>query len=137
MDYLLDTNACIALINGTPAPVRDHMRKTIDSGGQVFTSSVVLFELWYGVDKSSRSQANGQRVEVFLSGPVTPLAFDDPDARAAGSIRATLERSGRPIGAYDLLIAGQAIARDLTLVTANVKEFSRIKGLKWEDWAKP
>lgn len=128
MDYLLDTNACIALINGTPAPVRDHMRKTIDSGGQVFTSSVVLFELWYGVDK---------RVEVFLSGPVTPLAFDDPDARAAGSIRATLERSGRPIGAYDLLIAGQAMARDLTLVTANVKEFSRIKGLKWEDWAKP
>ena len=137
MDYLLDTNACIALINGTPAPVRDHMRKTIDSGGQVFMSSVVLFELWYGVGKSSRSQANAQRVEVFLSGPVTPLAFDDPDARAAGSIRATLERSGRPIGAYDLLIAGQAMARDLTLVTANVKEFSRIKGLKWEDWAKP
>jgi tRNA(fMet)-specific endonuclease VapC len=65
------------------------------------------------------------------------LAFDDSDSRTAGAIRATLEVSGRPIGAYDLLVAGQAMARELTLVTANVKEFSRIKGLKWEDWAKP
>jgi tRNA(fMet)-specific endonuclease VapC len=136
MNYLLDTNACNALINGTPASVRDRMRKTIDSGAQVFTSSIVLFELRYGVGKSSRPQANAQRVEVFLSGPVTVLAFDDADSRTAGSIRATLEVFGRPIGAYDLLIAGQALARELTLVTANVKEFSRIKGLKWEDWAK-
>jgi|SRR5215472_10820493 len=137
MNYLLDTYACIALINGTPAPVRNLMRKAIAGGGHLFTSSIVLFELWYGVGKSSRPQANAQRVEVFLSGPVTVLAFDDSDSRTAGAIRATLEVSGRPIGAYDLLVAGQAMARELTLVTANVKEFSRIKGLKWEDWAKP
>jgi len=102
----------------------------------VFTSSVVMFELWYGVDKSSRPQANSERVAIFLSGPVGILPFDDTDARAAGSIRAALETSGRPIGAYDLLIAGQALSRQLTLVTANVKEFSRVKGLNWEDWAK-
>jgi len=137
MDYLLDTNACIALINRTPAPVRERLRKAVDSGAQVFTSSIVLFELWYGVGKSGRPQASAQRVEVFLSGPVTVLAFDDSDSRVAGSIRAALEASGKPIGAYDLLIAGQAIAQQLTLVTANVKEFSRVKGLKWEDWAKP
>lgn len=136
MDYLLDTNACIALINGTPAPVRENMRRAIDSGAQVFTSSIVLFELWYGAAKSSRPEANAQRVSVFLSGPVTVLAFDDSDSRTAGSIRAALEVSGRPIGAYDLLIAGQAMARELILVTANVKEFSRVKGLKWVEWAK-
>lgn len=136
MDYLLDTNACIALINGTPAPVRENMRRAIDSGAQVFTSSIVLFELWYGAAKSSRPEANAQKVSVFLSGPVTVLAFDDSDSRAAGSIRAALEVSGRPIGAYDLLIAGQAMARELILVTANVKEFSRVKGLKWVEWAK-
>jgi tRNA(fMet)-specific endonuclease VapC len=136
MDYLLDTNACIAVINGSPAPVRDHMRKAIDSGAQVFISSIVLFELWYGVGKSARPQANAQRVEAFLSGPVTVLAFIDSDSRVARSIRAALEVSGKPIGAYDLLIAGQAIARELVLVTTNLKEFSRVKGLKWEDWAK-
>jgi len=137
MDHLLDTNACIAIINGSPAPVRDRMRKTIDSGARVFTSSIVLFELWYGVGKSARPQVNAQRIGVFLSGPVSVLPFDDADARAAGSIRSALELSGKPIGAYDLLIAGQAIARELLLVTANLREFSRVKGLKWEDWARP
>jgi tRNA(fMet)-specific endonuclease VapC len=136
MSYLLDTNACIALINGTPAPVRRRLQRTVEDGAEVFTSSVVMFELWYGVDKSSRPQANSERIAIFLSGPVGVLPFDDTDARAAGSIRAALEISGRPIGAYDLLIAGQALSRQLTLVTANVKEFSRIKGLTWEDWAK-
>jgi tRNA(fMet)-specific endonuclease VapC len=136
MSYLLDTNACIALINGTPAPVRLRLQRTVEDGGEVFTSSLVMFELWYGVDKSSRPQANSERVTIFHSGPVGVLPFDDTDARAAGSIRAALEISGRPIGAYDLLIAGQALSRQLTLVTANVKEFSRIKGLTWEDWAK-
>jgi tRNA(fMet)-specific endonuclease VapC len=136
MDYLLDTSACIGLINGTPVAVRDHMRKAVDSGAQVFTSSIVLLELWYGVAKSSRPEANAHRVAVFLSGPVKVLAFDDSDSCRAGSIRATLESSGRPIGAYDLLIAGQAMARALTLITANAKEFSRVKGLQWEDWTK-
>ena len=136
MSYLLDTHACIALINGTPAPVRRRLQRTVEEGGEVFTSSLVMFELWYGVDKSSRPQANSERVAIFLSGPVGVLPFDDTDARAAGSIRAALETSGRPIGAYDLLIVGQALSRQLTLVTANVKEFSRVKGLTWEDWAK-
>lgn len=136
MDYLLDTNACIALINGSAVHVRRRLQKVIEGGEQVFTSSVVLFELWYGADKSSRPQANRERVAVFLGGPVGVLPFEDRDARAAGSIRAALEISGKPIGAYDVLIAGQALGRQLTLVTANVKEFSRIKGLHWEDWAK-
>jgi tRNA(fMet)-specific endonuclease VapC len=136
MAYLLDTNACIALINGAPGQVRRRLQEAVQGGEQVFTSAVVLFELWYGVNKSSRPDANTQRVALFLSGPVGVLAFEEADARAAGSVRATLESSGRPIGAYDLLLAGQALARELTLVTANVREFSRVKGLSFEDWAK-
>jgi tRNA(fMet)-specific endonuclease VapC len=134
--YLLDTNACIALINGSPSSVRGRFSKAIHIGTEIYTSSVVLFELWYGVDKSSRPQTNAERVGLFLSGPVGVLPFDDADARAAGMLRATLERIGKPIGAYDLLIAGQALARKMTLVTSNLREFARVKELAWEDWAK-
>ena len=71
-----------------------------------------------------------------VAGPILLLPFDEEDARIAGSVRAALETSGKPIGAYDVLIAGQALKRQLTLVTANVSEFSRVKGLVWQDWAK-
>ena len=71
-----------------------------------------------------------------MSGPVSLLPFDDEDAKAAGSVRAALEKRGRPIGAYDLLLAGQAIRHQMTLITANVSEFSRVKELDWEDWGK-
>jgi tRNA(fMet)-specific endonuclease VapC len=137
VSYLLDTNACIALINGTPASVRARFQKATAGGRQVYMSAVVTFELGYGVAKSARSALNAHRLETFLSGPVFVLPFDDEDSRIAGAIRASLEISGKPIGAYDLLIAGQALARQLTLVTANASEFSRVKGLAWEDWAKP
>ena len=137
MNYLLDTNACIALINGKPLAVRTKFQKATDAGAQVLVSSVALFELWYGVAKSSRREFNKKRLEVFLAGPVHPLPFEDVDAELAGAIRADLERVGKPIGAYDLLIAGQAIRNKLTLVTANLSEFARIKALAWADWGRP
>jgi tRNA(fMet)-specific endonuclease VapC len=137
LDYLLDTNVCIALIYLRDDAVRKRYRNVSRSGGQVYVSSVVTFELWYGVANSTRVSWNNERLETFLAGRITVLPFDDDDARAAGSIRADLESSGKVIGPYDLLIAGQAMARQLTLVTANVSEFSRVKGLKWQDWAKP
>jgi tRNA(fMet)-specific endonuclease VapC len=136
VSYLLDTNACIALMNGTPAAVRSRFEKAIRGDFQVYVSSVVTFELWYGIGKSTRVETNAQRLKMLLSSSVIALPFDHEDSRAAGSIRAALEAAGRPIGAYDYLIAGQAIARQLTLVTANVSEFSRVKGLSWQDWAK-
>jgi tRNA(fMet)-specific endonuclease VapC len=135
MDYLLDTNACIALINDHPPTVRARFQKATTGGAQILVSSVATFELWYGVAKSTRQEFNRKRLETFLSGPVIVLPFDDADSRVAGSIRATLEILGKPIGAYDVLMAGQAIRHELTLVTANVSEFSRVKGLLWQDWA--
>ena len=136
MNYLLDKNACIALINGKPASVRTRFQAALAAGGKMFVSSVAAFELWYGVARSLKPEANRQGLATFFAGPLATLAFDDEDAQAAGAIRAALEALGKPIGAYDLLIAGQARRRKFSLVTANVAEFARIKGLTWQDWSK-
>jgi tRNA(fMet)-specific endonuclease VapC len=134
MDYLLDTNACIALNKGKPASVRAQFEKVVRVGSSIWVPSVVLFELWYGVAKSGKPKENAEDLATFLAGPVQVLSFEEEDAQDAGRVRAALEQAGKPIGAYDVLIAGQARRRDLILVTSNVKEFGRIKGLKWEDW---
>src|ERR1700736_5544842 len=119
MTYLLDTNACIALINGKPPGVRSRFRSVVDKGRQVNVSSIVMFELWYGVAKSKQKEGNTNRLDVLLSGPIQILPFDEEDAQAAGRVQAEIEATGRPVGAYDVLIAGQALRHKLTLVTAN------------------
>lgn len=133
--YLLDTNACIALINGTPKEVRRRFQRAIAREASILLSSVVTFELWYGVAKSQRKESNTERLDAFLAGPLEWTMLDHEDAREAGTLRAELEAAGKPIGAYDLLIAGQARRRGATLVTSNVSEFDRVAGLKWQDWA--
>ena len=135
MDYLLDTNACIAVINGHPPMVRGRLQRAATAGDHTLVSTIALFELWYGVAKSARQDFNRKRLEIFLSGPVQVLPFEDADSQVAGTLRAALEAAGKPIGAYDLLMAGQAVRHHLTLVTSNGKEFSRVKGLIWQDWA--
>jgi tRNA(fMet)-specific endonuclease VapC len=134
--YLLDTNACIALIKNTTPSVRDRFEKAVAADQKVLVPAIVGFELWYGVGKSAREESNARLVETFLAGPVSLLPFEFEDAKVAGRVRASLESAGKPIGAYDVLIAGQALRHQLILVTANVREFSRIKGLAWQDWAK-
>jgi tRNA(fMet)-specific endonuclease VapC len=134
VSYVLDTNACIAIINGKPGEVRRRLRAAFERGERIVVPSIASFELWYGVAKSRRVADNTERVAVFLA-PFELLPFDDDDARAAGAIRAELERAGTPIGAYDTLLAGQAIRRGLVLVTANVAEFERVTALQWTNWA--
>jgi tRNA(fMet)-specific endonuclease VapC len=134
--YLLDTNACIALINDRAPSVRTRLQKALAADEKVMVSSVVAFELWYGVAKSARPESYARLVETFFAGPVGLLAFEPEDAKVAGRVRAELEAVGKPIGAYDLLIAGQALRHQMTLITANGREFGRVKGLEWEDWAK-
>jgi tRNA(fMet)-specific endonuclease VapC len=136
IEYCLDTNACIDLINGSSVPVRARFKEAIAAGSIMCVSTVVLHELWYGVSKSSRRESNTARLQVFLTGPFEILDWDDADARAAGEVRSQLESEGRMIGAYDALIAAQAVRRGITLVTANAKEFKRVDGLMWEDWAR-
>src|ERR1700683_2815820 len=121
MSYLLDTNAYIALMNGAPTAVRSRFEKAIRGDFQVYVSSIVTFEPWYGTATSARVEKNTERLELLLSSTVVVLPFENQDARLAAMIRGALEAAGRPIGAYDYLIAGLALARQLTLVTANVQ----------------
>lgn len=137
IEYTLDTNACIALINGTSLPVRKRFKEVLLERSVVCISMVVVHELWYGVAKSAKRDYNTARVQAFLSGPIHQVEFDDADARAAGEVRALLERQRRPIGAFDSLIAGHAVRRGFTLVTANAREFDRVDDLMWEDWSRP
>lgn len=134
MNYLLDTNAVVALLRNKPAAVRERYREAEAAGDYLALPSVVLFELWYGVAKSSQVPENTERLRILLSGDLDLLDFDDEDARTAGQVRAALEKAGTPIGAYDVLIAGQALRRGLAVVTANTSEFSRVTGLSWQDW---
>jgi tRNA(fMet)-specific endonuclease VapC len=134
VSFLLDTNACIALINGIPPAVRRHFDEAVARDEPILVSSIVQFELWYGIGKSGNPARNTDRLSAFLSGAFTIIDFDSEDARMAGMIRAELESEGRPIGPYDLLIAGQAMRHHVTLVTANQREFARIKKLEWVDW---
>jgi tRNA(fMet)-specific endonuclease VapC len=134
VSYLLDTNAVIALLKDEPAIFRKRLRRAVSRGAAIAVSSIVLYELWYGVARSARRRENAERLRVFLSGGIEVSAFDEEDAKTAGKLRATLEGAGTPIGPYDLLIAAQALHSSATLVTANVAEFTRVPGLQWQDW---
>jgi tRNA(fMet)-specific endonuclease VapC len=134
VSYLLDTNVVVALLRNKPNNVRERYRRVRAAGDSISLSSILLVELWYGVAKSRNTQENTERLRVLLSGELDLLDFDDDDARTAGEVRADLEKAGTPIGAYDLLIAGQALRRGLTLVTANSSEFRRVNGLRCQDW---
>lgn len=128
MKYLLDSNAVIALLKGQSEFVAKLKRRR----PQDFAiSSIVAHELYYGAFRGQRVAENLARVEA-LRFPV--LEFDAEDARQAGVIRASLMAAGTPIGPYDLLIAGQALARALVLITHNTRELTRVPGLKVEDW---
>ncbi len=136
MNYFLDTSACVAILRRKPESVRIKAEKAIRQGSTLLISSVVLHELWYGVFKGSRVEENAWRLQAFLAWGIEVLHFDENDARVSGEIRADLEASGNRIGAYDTLIGGQCLRHELTLVTNNLSEFSRIRGLTCVDWTK-
>lgn len=129
--FLLDTNACIRLLNGTSPPLEDRLRRVDPS--EVCLCSVVKAELVYGARRSSRVAENLDLLRRFFL-PFKSVAFDDPCADHCGRVRAELAAQGTPIGPNDLLIAATALAHDLTLVTHNIREFSRVTGLRMEDW---
>ena len=132
----LDTNAVIAFLNEAQSPVLSRTTAALKSGLEVSISSIVLFELWYGVGKSVQQELNKARIAELIYSPIRVLEFNTGDAGEAGEIRATLERAGTPIGPYDVLIAAQARRRDALLVTANTREFARVPGLRTDDWTK-
>lgn len=129
MKYLLDTNTLIAIFNDQRSKPSKRLRR--HEPGDVVTSSIVIHELYFGAFKSGRPVDNVARLDKLQ---VQTLALDREDARSAGEIRAVLKKAGTPIGPYDILIAGQARARNLILITNNTREFARVGGLQIEDW---
>ncbi len=131
MHYLLDTNICIYLIKKRPPEVLERFRQ--HSPQEVAISTITLFELAYGVEKSQYPQRSKDALAKFLL-PLNLINLDRSSAIEAAIIRAQLEKKGRPIGPYDLLIAGMARSQDMTLVTNNIKEFERVVSLRLENW---
>ena len=129
--WLLDTSVCVVLINRTDELASARLLE--HSPGSVCLCSVVVAELHFGAQNSSRLAENLQRVEHFCRA-FESLPFKDESARLYGIVRAQLRREGRPIGANDLMIASIAIANSHVLVTRNVGEFSRVSGLEVERW---
>ena len=132
MKYLLDTDVCIYLINKRSSSVLEKLHAC--RAGDVGVTTVTVAELRYGASKSQRSRQNHEALDLFLA-PLEMMAFDESAAVAYGEIRAQLEKAGDPIGPLDMLIAGQAKSLNVVLVTNNVREFKKVKGLKIEAWS--
>ncbi|PZQ61037.1 MAG: VapC toxin family PIN domain ribonuclease [Phenylobacterium zucineum] len=128
--YLLDTNLCIRVLRERPPQLRERFNLEADG---LCISTIVLTELLHGAAKSARPEHNRTEVERFAA-HLEVLAFDEAAAGHAADIRAILERRGQGIGGYDVLIAGHARSRGLTVVTGNLAEFRRVDGLMCEDW---
>lgn len=133
MHYLLDTNICVALIRQRPPTVIQHI--TNHQLTDICISTITIAELQYGVNKSRNVLQNQHALGQFLI-PFTFLEFDDSAAHVYGPLRTLLESQGTPIGSLDMLLAAQAIAQSVIVVTNNTKEFSRIPQLTLEDWTK-
>ena len=131
--YMLDTNVCIRVLRDRPQHVRARFNAQADG---LCISTVVLMELLHGAAKSARPDDNRREVERFAA-RLEVLAFDADAAGHASDIRAALERRGQVIGAYDAQIAGHARSRGLICVTSNLGEFTRVEGLRCEDWLAP
>ena len=129
MRFLLDTNAVIALLNDPDSSLAKRAKQ--HSPADIGMSAIVSHELFYPAFKSRRAERN---VALVDSLQFEVVDFDKEDSRQAGEIRAALGALGLPIGPYDVLIAGQAMARNLVLVSRNMREFGRVPGLRVEDW---
>jgi tRNA(fMet)-specific endonuclease VapC len=128
--YMLDTNLCIRVLRDRPQTLRARFNAEATA---LCVSSLIVYELLVGAEKSARPAEIRREVERFLS-RLEVLPFDEPAAAHAAEIRATLERRGTPIGPHDTLIAGHARSRGLIVITGNLGEFARVDGLRAEDW---
>jgi len=131
MTYLPDTNVWIRLLNNGENLVKQRFEQ-MDSS-EIRLCSVVKAELYFGAEKSNRRDENMEMIEDLFSN-IKSLEFDDQAAKQYGIIRQELSASGLLIGPNDLMIAAIGLAHDITVVTHNTKEFSRVSGLLVEDW---
>lgn len=131
MNYLLDTNSCIYIMKQRPPQVLTRFQQL--KHAQIYLSAITAYELYYGAEHSQAPKKSLAFLEKFLQ-PFPILDFTLNEAQQAAKIRQALNRQGTPIGPYDLQIAATALQHQLILVTNNVAEFNRVKGLKVENW---
>jgi tRNA(fMet)-specific endonuclease VapC len=129
--YLLDTNVCVIYLNGKSPLLQQRFNST--PVAEILVCAVVKGELFYGSRRSNNPTKSLQIQQQFLA-QFASLPFDDAAAVVYGEIRAALAQAGTPIGPNDLQIAAITLANDLTLVTHNTREFSRVQGIKLADW---
>ena len=129
--YLLDSNICIYFMKNTYPHLTEKILSQDTSNFMI--SSITVFELEYGAEKSNWGEKNRRKMAMFLA-PFRIIPFDTDDALIAGKIRAYLNQRGTPIGPYDIQIAAQGISKGITVVTHNTGEFSRVPGIQLEDW---
>ena len=130
--YLLDTNICIYALKNKPKTVMKHIER---AGFQnIFMSTIVLSELYFGAENSLKPRYNRKVIDHFMS-PFKIISFDLDSANIYGKIRAELKKDGKLIGLMDMLIAATALSNDMVLVTNNEKEFNRVRDLKIENWS--
>jgi tRNA(fMet)-specific endonuclease VapC len=127
---MLDTDTCIRVLRDRPKHTGERFRAAAD---KVSISTIVLHELFHGAAKSARPRFNREKLEDFCS-RLSVVDFDDAAADHAAEIKLDLQRKGNLIGPNDLLIAGHARSLGLKLITGNLREFSRVDGLRCEDW---
>lgn len=125
--YLLDTNVCVALIRGRAPAGR------LPAARECALSAITVAELFFGAEKSDRAAEQARAVQG-LAGLFAQLPFEQEAARHYGEIRAALEKKGTPIGPLDQLIAAHARSLGAALITANLREFQRVPGLKCVAW---
>ncbi|MDA3977689.1 MULTISPECIES: type II toxin-antitoxin system tRNA(fMet)-specific endonuclease VapC [Gallibacterium] len=132
LKYMLDTNIVIFIIKNKP----EHLLPLFNENqARICISSITLMELIYGAEKSAKVAQNLSVIESFCS-RLTVLDYNEGAAYHSGQIRAELAKTGQPIGPYDAMIAGHARSLGLTVVTNNVKEFTKVNGLRVIDWSK-
>lgn len=127
---MLDTNICIYLMKDRPSTLRERFSRL---GPHLCLSAVSLAELCFGAEKSQAVDRNREAIDAFIA-IVPVLGFSASAAAHYGSIRADLERAGRPAGNFDMMIGGHARAEGLIVVTNNMREFSRMPGVRAENW---
>jgi tRNA(fMet)-specific endonuclease VapC len=130
LQFMLDTNVCIHVMRNYPEELRERFNRLAE---QLCISTVTLGELYHAAEKSARRLANLETVELFAA-RLDVLAFGREAAAHYGQIRASLERRGRPVGAYDMMIGAHARSAALVLVTNNTRDFERIEGLRLDNW---
>ena len=131
MLYMLDTNACIGIINNKPITLRQKLLQIAVE--DVAISQIVLYELEYGVCRSQHQQRNRDNLNQFLK-YIQVLDWSTEQSQEAALVRCELMQLGQPIGHYDTLIAAHACSLKATLVTHNTREFEKVQGLLLQDW---